>query len=420
MNTAQVVRNAGFLVAAKIIGYLFPLLTLPVLTRSLGPTYYGELQYIHSLIAIFFLFTEYGSSVTATRAVAKVRGAELQTAEIFSRVVFLRLFLCTVAYFAMFVFCTLQGFSAHRFLLVSVSFLMPIGEALNPSWLYIGQENTKILATSSLIARAIALPLIVLFVRSGSDLGFAVFFTTLPWLIGGVISFVRSAKYFCFLQVLRNLHWLWVDLRLGFSAAVSNVSSNVGQSIAAVILGTVAPRESVATFGVTLILITAAKQVLFPISQVMYAHSSFLDSNNVAQNPGSRKLKMLFAIGILGLLCSLCLFVGAVFAIPIIFGNKYGSAVELVKVVSAVPFVFIVSQTTAFEYLYSKHLDYLVSRAMIVGNVVCVVLSFLICHKLQEFGAALSVLVGEVFSAVFVIFFALSTKNVSLKSVQTH
>lgn len=188
----SIIQNAGFLVAAKFIGYLFPLVTLPVLTRALGPTGYGQLQYIHSIVGFCLLITEYGTSVTATQKIAQASNNPQALREIFFRTILMRLALCLLTYVGFLVFAASQNFSAQQYLWVSLTFLMPIGEALNPTWFYIGQQSTATIALNTLIARAIALPLILIFVRSESNLTTAAFLTIQPWALSGVLNYVAA------------------------------------------------------------------------------------------------------------------------------------------------------------------------------------------------------------------------------------
>jgi O-antigen/teichoic acid export membrane protein len=402
-----VVKNASLLVAAKFIGYIFPLITLPVLTRALGPNGYGQLQYVHSIIAFCLLFTEYGTSITATQKIATANGDEQAIQEIFYRTIFMRLALCVFAYFGFLVFGMSQHFTANQYLWVTLSFLMPLGEAVNPTWFFIGQQSTAMIAINTLIARAIALPLIVLLVRSENNLTMAAFLTIQPWALSGVLNFFAAKKNLP-KTLMPKMRWTWLvqNLREGFHAAVSNLSANASQSLATIILGVSAPAVAVAKFGAALIMTTAAKQVLFPISQVVFAHSIAIKAQGKTQEAKSK----VFAYGIillLGIGTWFTIYIAAAFVIPLFFGAKFDGSVPVLKVMAPIPLIFIVGQTAALEFLFAKNLGIYVSRATVAGTIVCVSTSVLLASRHQEMGIAIAILAGEVVATGMILFSAI-------------
>src|SRR5205085_7415588 len=68
-----VVRNALFLYGVQFSSYVFPLLTLPYLSRVLNPDRFGLVAFAQSFVWYFVTLTEYGFNLTATRRVAVER-----------------------------------------------------------------------------------------------------------------------------------------------------------------------------------------------------------------------------------------------------------------------------------------------------------------------------------------------------------
>lgn len=406
VSQRSVVQNAGFLVAAKFIGYLFPLVTLPVLTRSLGPTGYGHLQYVHSIVGFCLLVTEYGTSITATQKVAQAAGNAQALREIFFRTIFMRLSLCLFTYVGFLIFAAWQSFTPQQYLWVSLTFLMPLGEALNPTWFYIGQQSTATIALNTLIARAIALPLIVLFVRSENNLTMAAFLTIQPWALSGLLNYLAAKKHLPKISApAPSLRMLFTDLRQGFHAALSSVSANASQSLATIVLGVMAPAAAVAQFGAALIMTTAAKQVLFPISQVVFAHSIASKAKGKSQTQKS-KLLAYFTILSLGTATWLAIYIAAALVIPLVFGDKFGNSVPVLKVMAPIPLIFIIGQTAALEFLFAKNLGKMVSRATVAGTVVCVGASFFLASRYSSMGIGISILLGECVATLLILTFA--------------
>jgi O-antigen/teichoic acid export membrane protein len=218
-----------------------------------------------------------------------------------------------------------------------------------------------------------------------------------------VLNFFAAKRYVAkvSLQFL-GVRALWADLRHGFHAALSYLSANASQSLATIVLGMKAPPDAVAKFGAALIMTTAAKQVLFPISQVVFAHSTAARARGSALSKNSRIMAYGVILG-LGLATWLVIYVAAAFVIPLVFGDKFGGSVPVLKVMAPIPLVFIVGQTAALEFLFAKNLGRLVSRGTVVGTAVCVAASFLLVGNHQAMGIGVAILLGECVATAFIL-----------------
>src|SRR4051794_32214402 len=63
-------KNIASLYGVQIAAYVAPLVTLPWLTRVLGPDGYGQIAFCNAVTSYFVLFADYGFNFSATRAVA--------------------------------------------------------------------------------------------------------------------------------------------------------------------------------------------------------------------------------------------------------------------------------------------------------------------------------------------------------------
>jgi PST family polysaccharide transporter len=398
------------LIAAKVAGYVFPLVVLPLLTRPLGPAAYGELVFATSLVIFFYLLTEYGSQVTATRAISMCREDDARTSEIFSRVIVFRLLLCLAGYGLLWAFSAIQGYPPDRFLRLSLAYLITVGEAINPSWYFMGREIPLGLTVSTLSSRAITLPLIPLLVRSSADANIAVFLVTLPWLLGGVFSLLWALRTFRFSFVRPSLGSLAAELRGGLSAALSSGAASVNQPLTVVLLGGAASGFEVGTYGSAVTVIAASKQVLMPLSQLAYARTSFME----ARDPGSArraKTRAVLWIGAGGLLVSAGLVVAAPIVTLVLFGRAFASAAHLIRLMSLVPLLFIVGHALSTQFLFSSGRGRLVVFSMVCGNLACVGACLAFVPGSGASGASLSLLLGEAVAASLMAWAAIQARG---------
>jgi PST family polysaccharide transporter len=388
------VRSAGLLVAAKVASYVFPLVVLPILTRALGPSAYGELVFATSLISIFSLVIEYGAQVTATRAVARAREDDAKTSSIVSRVVTFRLLMCLAGYLVLFGVSTIQGYGSSRFKLLSLAYLINFGDAITLSWFFIGREIPLGLVVTSLASRVLTLPLVALLVRSSSDLEVAVFLVTLPALLGGVLALPWALRSFHFTFRRPSMRSLWSELRDGLAAALSGVAASVNQPLTVVLLGSAAAGATIGEYGTALVVVTAGKQLLMPLSQVAYARTSFLEGQSPERLVDVRTRAVLWVCA-WGALASLGLLIGAPLITTVLFGKAFAGSAALIRMMSILPLLFICGQAVGTQFLFSSGRGRVVVAAMAAGNLACLGSVLLLTGRFQANGSALSLVIGE-------------------------
>src|SRR6202034_4733263 len=76
-------KNIASLYAVQMASYLAPLVTLPWLTRVLGPSGFGQLSFCGAVIGYFVLFADYGFNYSATRQIALLYGDRAGRSKVF-------------------------------------------------------------------------------------------------------------------------------------------------------------------------------------------------------------------------------------------------------------------------------------------------------------------------------------------------
>ena len=161
------------LFALQISTYVVPLVTLPLLTRVLGPLQYGRLSFVLAVTTYFISLANYSFDLTATPRVA-LADSRVERSRIFWATVCAQ-WAITIAGFAVLVVLTLliPHFAAERTALL-IGFGMAVGAALTPGWYFQGIQKLSVYSATVVVYRACSVVAFFMWVRTPDDLLHAV------------------------------------------------------------------------------------------------------------------------------------------------------------------------------------------------------------------------------------------------------
>lgn len=163
--------KANFVFYALRIGlsFLYPLISLPYVTRVLGPENLGKVGLATSTVALLSLLAAFGIPFYAVREIARHRDDDESLRRTAGELFILGLLTTALAY-AVFIACLffIPRFSADKpvFLIASTTMLL---SAIGMEWLYQAEERFGYIALRTVAFNAAALAGLFLFVRDADD-----------------------------------------------------------------------------------------------------------------------------------------------------------------------------------------------------------------------------------------------------------
>ena len=91
------IKNITSLGVVQIVNYAFPLITIPFVSRILGPSSLGTINYINAFIVYFTVLVGYGFDYSATRKISANYNDIKNRDLVFSEVISARLLLLTLS-----------------------------------------------------------------------------------------------------------------------------------------------------------------------------------------------------------------------------------------------------------------------------------------------------------------------------------
>lgn len=370
------VKNALLLYVVQFSSYLFPLATLPFLSRVLHPEKFGLIVFSQAFVWYFLTLSDYGFALTATRKVAAHRDQPEELSRIFSSVMGAKLLLMGVG------FALMQGivFSAPKLrpyaLLFTITYLNVVGNVIFPVWFFQGLQLLKHVALRDFIAKLSSMVLLFLIVRKESDYIWAAGIQSFGMVLGGLFGLAQAHK-------IVRLKWsspswaaIWSELIEGWPVFLSMAAITLnGFNI--VILGLWATAAEVGYYSAAFRVSTALRILVSPLVTVLYPHLSHKATQDKKHTVRFLRRYALILAAPFGVI-SLVLLVGSPWGVPVVFGNLYLQTIPLLQIMALSPFLLAISHNYATYYMLANGYDQQWLRLVVGG----VVLNFLVLFPL--------------------------------------
>ncbi|HXF08266.1 MAG TPA: flippase [Candidatus Acidoferrales bacterium] len=393
---ARLRHNVAALGVVQLSNYAIPLLTLPFLTRVLGPEAYGKVVFSQVLMAYFVLLTDYGFSWSATRKISAHRNDRAYVNQIFLGTWLAQWLLAALAAMLCAVVIALSDHLRPDAPLYAAAFTAVIGNVLFPVWFLQGLERLQEVAALQLISRVLALIPLFLLVRQPSDASLVAAIQGGGVMLGGVLALIWIHR-----QEL--VHWQWPhwamarqELGEGLTLFSSRLSISFYTTLVPLVLGWVAGPVAVAHFALADKLRSAAQSLLSPISQALFPRMSHLFATDRAAALRLVKRSAL-AIFLLAGSASAGLWLLADRLILLLAGPEFMPAAAVLRWLAFVPLIIGFSNLFGLQIMIPNGMNRAFNLILTAAGLACVAVLWPLVHSMQARGAAASMLFVEAF-----------------------
>ncbi len=333
----RIVENFFSLSALNAISFLVPLITVPYLTRVLGPEKFGLVSFGLVVMQYFIILTSFGFAFSATQQISIHRENRKKVSEIFSAVIAFKLALTIVSALILLVLIITVNQFSKDYLVFVFSFGIVIGDALLPIWLFQGMEKMRFITLVNFVSKLLFTLLIFVFVRSKEDYLIVPLFNTAGYLSAGLISFFIAFYTFRLSFVWPKLSVIIEQVKESWSIFVSTLSINLYRNANTLLLGLLTGNYTlVGYYSSAEKIIKGLQSLVSPVSDALFPHLS-RRLENKAEASGVHlifRLGKFYFIGLL--LMSLVLFIFAKPLILLVLGDKYIESIMDTRIMSFV------------------------------------------------------------------------------------
>lgn len=305
-NNKQLISNFISLFTLQGLNYILPLITVPYLLRVLDVELFGLLSFATAFVMYFVVITNYGFQLTGTRMVSVYRKDKEKINEIFSAVMMIKFFLLLVSALLLFIIVFSVKQLRVDMYVYFLAFGTVIGHVLFPVWFFQGMERMKYITYINVISKSVFTLLIFIFVKSKSDYLIVPFFTSMGFVVSGILSLIIIKKKFKVQFYIQSIDTLKEYLYDGWHVFIANVYTNIYSTTNVVLLGFVTNNTIVGYYSVAEKITGAIAGLFLPINQTLYPYLSRIFSENKI-----RFKLMTKKISLILLILSLLFFIGS-------------------------------------------------------------------------------------------------------------
>lgn len=162
---------------------LIPLVTIPYISRVIGPTGVGINTYTYSITQYFILLGTLGINLYGNREIAYKRGDKNKLSKAFWEIEYLLIISVAIATTLFLIFV---GFSKEYQIYYLAQGISVIAVMFDISWFFMGIENFKVTVTRNILVKLISLICIFTLVKTKNDLFTYILITSLSVIIGNI------------------------------------------------------------------------------------------------------------------------------------------------------------------------------------------------------------------------------------------
>lgn len=387
-------HNAVMNTILSISTIVFPLITYPYVSRTLGVEMNGRLSFAQSTINYFSLFATLGLTTYGIKACAQVRDSKEKLSRRVQELLIINIITTSIVFVALIasILIVPKFRQEHTLLLIySLNILLNVA-GLN--WLYSALEKYDYITIRSIVFKLISIILMFIFVHNPSDGYIYACITVFANVGSNVLNIIRARKYITF-KPLGN-YKIKQHIKPTFTLFSTYLAVNVYTSLDNVMLGFISGNFEVGIYhtavriqGILSALVTSVGTVLIPRLSY-YAH-------NDEKKGFTRILKKSYKVHVMLAVPVTVFFIAfAPVTVLVIAGAKFYGAVVPMQIIMGTVIVTALSNIIGMQIFIPIGKENAFLKAVICGAVTDLILNAILMPSYGAIGAAIATLIAQI------------------------
>lgn len=381
------VSNFMFLTLLQVASFVFPLITLPYLSRVIGADGFGKIAFASAIIVWVNTFVDWGFSYTSTREVARHREDKAYVSAVYSNTFWAKMLLMGVAGLVLLICVWCVPLLWENRGVLFFTYLMIPGQIMFADWFFQALERMKYITYFNLLIKVLFTAAVFVVVKEPSDYVFQPLLISMGFLIVGAASMYLVLKRWKFRLERPNMKAMWGMIVESKDIFINTLAPNLYNSFSVVLLGIVGSPHDNGVLDAGRKFPTLSNRVVGIFSRVFYPFLVRKEEKHGAYV----KLMLAVTFLIVGSLWILGPWLLSVFYTKSFEGAGIVLRIQLVSL-----FFLSLSSIYGTNYLIIQKKDRLVRNITIVSSLIGFVVAVPLIYYYHYVGAALTYTVASV------------------------
>lgn len=327
----KVKKNLFYQTIYQILAILLPLITMPIVTRSLGANGLGQYSYTYAIVSYFSIFALLGVNTYGTREISimKTRNNKKLLSETFCGIYYFQLILSIIVISLYYVY--VFAFVDKNKVLAMLQGLYLLGAITDVSWLYFGLEQFKVTVIRNIFVKVGSAIVIILAVKEPEDLYLYAFTIIASTVISNAVLVLGIRRYVGFTKL--GLKKITIHLKPNLILFIPVIAASIFTYMDKIMIGNFSDTVQNGYFDAMEKIINVPMACVSAIANVMFPRISALVKLKSENN--QEKIKEYVELSLIAVIwfAFACIFgMGAIAKefVPLFLGREFYAAVLVV------------------------------------------------------------------------------------------
>lgn len=405
----NILKNYIYQFIYQLINIIFPILTLPYVSKVLGAENLGMYTYSFSIITYLILVSDLGIRNYGSRKVAYCRENKGELEKFFWELLLQKFYISMLVFLLSFIYFFYTN--KNEIFLIQIFYI--IISFLDISWLYQGLEDFKKIMLRNLILKLFLLVLIFLFIKEKDDLLKYTKLMIIVNLLGNLILWVKIPVSNLRFKNLKPFS----HLKNSFIMFLPQVAITMYTTLDRIMLGSMCDKKYVTYYDISnkmiiisMVLITTAGSVFLPKISNLYSNNEYEEIKELIKKSTNIFILIMFPL-IFGILSVADGF------IELLFDKTYMEVAFLMKMMSITIVFWTLNNITGSHILIPMGRENKITFSVFLGCFINLVLNYILIKKYNALGAVIATIITEGIVTIIQIYFSKDYFQVNLKTV---
>ena len=385
-----------------MVAVLIPFVTMPYVTRVLGPENCGIYSYTHANVTYFVLLSVLGTSGYGIRTIARNRENRNLYSKLFWEIELLTVVSSMVALLGFVFFYQLVDEYKYYYLILGI---LIVSARLDISWFYTGLEHIGFMTSVNLIVKIAGAASIFIFVRKSEDLPIYFLINVLVHFVGNLSMWIFVPRYLNKVPI-KELH-IFRHLKETIIFFIPTIAISIYTVLDKTLIGLITHEATQNGYydNATQIINGVKVMTFASIGTVVGSRTSFLFAENKTKEIKDKINLTMSYIMFLGLGSGLGILAIADGFVPIFLGERFEGAIPLLKLMT--PLIAIIGISNCLGSLYYNPVGKRKTSAcfIIIGAITNLLFNLILIPSFGAVGATIGSIIAEItISTLYICF----------------